>query len=286
MAMIIDGKAVAREIQRQIKEEIEGLKRRWGIVPGLGVVLVGDDPASHLYVRNKEKACKEVGIRSKEHLLSASVSEKELLSLIQNLNRDKEIHGILVQLPLPAHIRSDRILQAVSPQKDIDGFHPVNQGLLLLGGEGFKPCTPMGIMKLLDSVGCDPKGKNATVVGRSNIVGKPVALMLLARHATVTLCHSRTAHLRDEVSRADILVVAIGKAGLVRGDWIKPGAVVIDVGSNRLPSGKFAGDVEFESAKERASWITPVPGGVGPMTICMLLFNTLRATKESLQRED
>ncbi len=283
--MIIDGKAVAREIQAQVKEEIDGLKRRWGLVPGLGVVLVGDDPGSHLYVKNKEKACKEVGIRSDEHILPASVSEKELLSLIHNLNRKKEIHGILVQLPLPAHIRAERVLEAVSPQKDIDGFHPVNQGLLLLGGEGFKPCTPMGIMKLLDFVGCDPKGKNATVVGRSNIVGKPVALMLLARHATVTVCHSRTAQLRDEVGRADILVAAIGKAGLIRGDWIKPGAVVIDVGVNRLPSGKLSGDVEFEGAKERASRITPVPGGVGPMTICMLLFNTLRAAKESLQRE-
>ncbi|MGH7831349.1 MAG: bifunctional 5,10-methylenetetrahydrofolate dehydrogenase/5,10-methenyltetrahydrofolate cyclohydrolase, partial [Candidatus Binatia bacterium] len=234
---------------------------------------------------NKGKACNEAGIRSEEHLLPASASEKEILSLIQRLNRDKDIHGILVQLPLPPHIKAEKILAAVSPQKDIDGFHPVNQGLLLLGGEGFKPCTPMGIMKLLDSVGCDPKGKNAVVVGRSNIVGKPVALMLLARHATVTVCHSRTAHLREEVGRADILVVAIGKAGLVRGDWIKRGAVVIDVGINRLPNGKLAGDVEFDGAKERASWITPVPGGVGPMTICMLLFNTLRAAKESLQRE-
>ncbi|HEV8342565.1 MAG TPA: bifunctional methylenetetrahydrofolate dehydrogenase/methenyltetrahydrofolate cyclohydrolase FolD [Candidatus Binatia bacterium] len=285
MAQIIDGRSIAREIQKEIKEEIEGLKRRWGIVPGLGVVLVGDDPASHLYVRNKEKSCKEVGIRSEEHLLPASVSERELLSLIHSLNRKKEIHGILVQLPLPAHISTEKILQAVVPQKDIDGFHPVNQGLLLQGAQGLKPCTPMGIMKLLDSVGCDPKGKNAVVVGRSNIVGKPVALMLLERHATVTVCHSRTTHLRDEVSRGDILVVAVGKAGLVRGDWIKLGAVVIDVGSNRLPSGKFVGDVEFESAKERASWISPVPGGVGPMTICMLLFNTLKAAKESLQRD-
>ncbi|MBI2539285.1 MAG: bifunctional 5,10-methylenetetrahydrofolate dehydrogenase/5,10-methenyltetrahydrofolate cyclohydrolase [Deltaproteobacteria bacterium] len=246
MAMIIDGRAVAREIQKQIKEEIDGLKRRWGMAPGLGVVLVGDDPASHLYVRNKEKMCKDVGIRSEEHLLPASVSERELLSLIHNLNRNKEIHGILVQLPLPAHIRSNKVLDAVLPQKDV---------------------------------------KNAVVVGRSNIVGKPVAVMLLERHATVTVCHSRTAQLKDEVGRGDILVVAIGKAGLVRGDWIKPGAVVIDVGSNRLPSGKFVGDVEFESAKDKASWISPVPGGVGPMTICMLLFNTLRAAKESLQRE-
>lgn len=285
MATIIDGKAVAREIQKEIKEEIEGLKRRWGMMPGLGVVLVGDDPASHLYVRNKEKACKEVGIQSHEHLLPPSISEKELLSIIHNMNRNKEIHGILVQLPLPPHIRADKIIEAVSPQKDVDGFHPMNQGLLLLGGEGLKPCTPVGIMRLLDSVGCDPKGKNAVVVGRSNIVGKPVALMLLARHATVTICHSRTPHLRDEVSRGDIAVVAVGKAGLVRGDWIKPGAVVIDVGSNRLPNGKFVGDVEFESAKERASFISPVPGGVGPMTICMLLYNTLKAAKESLQRE-
>jgi methylenetetrahydrofolate dehydrogenase (NADP+)/methenyltetrahydrofolate cyclohydrolase len=285
MGTIIDGKAVAREIQAEIKGEVEGLKRRWGMVPGLGVVLVGDDPASHLYVKNKEKACKEVGIRSEEHLLPASVSEREILSLIQKLNRKDEIHGILVQLPLPAHVRAERVLNAVSPQKDIDGFHPMNQGLLLAGGEGFRPCTPMGIMKLLDSVRCDPKGKNATVVGRSNIVGKPVAMMLLERHATVTICHSRTAQLKDEISRADIVVAAIGKAGMIRGDWIKPGAVVIDVGINRLPSGKLSGDVEFDSAKERASYITPVPGGVGPMTICMLLFNTLRAAKESLQRE-
>jgi methylenetetrahydrofolate dehydrogenase (NADP+)/methenyltetrahydrofolate cyclohydrolase len=285
MGTIIDGKAVAKEIQKEVKEEVDGLKRRWGMAPGLGVVLVGDDPASHLYVKNKEKACKEVGIRSEEHLLPATASEKELLSLIHNLNRNKEIHGILVQLPLPAHIRSEKILEAVSPHKDIDGFHPVNQGLLLSGGEGFQPCTPMGIMKLLDSVGCDPKGKNATVVGRSNIVGKPVALMLLARHATVTICHSRTAHLKEEVGRADILVAAIGKAGFIRGDWIKPGAVVIDVGVNRLPSGKLAGDVEFDGAKDRAGWISPVPGGVGPMTICMLLFNTLKAAKESLRRE-
>jgi methylenetetrahydrofolate dehydrogenase (NADP+)/methenyltetrahydrofolate cyclohydrolase len=285
MGIIIDGKAVARGIQAEIKEEVDGLKRRWSMVPGLGVVLVGDDPASHLYVKNKEKACKEVGIRSEEHLLPASVSEKELLSLIQKLNRKDEVHGILVQLPLPAHIRAERVLDAVSPQKDIDGFHPVNQGRLLSGAEGFRPCTPMGIMKLLDSASCDPKGKNATVVGRSNIVGKPIALMLLERHATVTICHSRTAQLKDEVARADIVVAAIGKAALIRGEWIKPGAVVIDVGVNRLPSGKLSGDVEFESAKERASYITPVPGGVGPMTICMLLFNTLRAAKESLQRE-
>jgi methylenetetrahydrofolate dehydrogenase (NADP+)/methenyltetrahydrofolate cyclohydrolase len=285
MAAIIDGKAVAKEVQKHIKEEVDGLERRWGIAPGLAVVLVGDDPGSHLYVRNKEKACKEVGIHSFEHLLPATVSEKELLALVHQLNKNKSVHGILVQLPLPPHIHAERILEAVSPHKDVDGFHPVSQGMLVLGADGFRPCTPMGIMKLLESVNCDPKGKNAVVVGRSNIVGKPVALMLLAKHATVTICHSRTASLRDEVGRADILVVAIGKAGLVRGDWIKPGAVVIDVGVNRSPSGKLCGDVEFETAKERASAITPVPGGVGPMTICMLLYNTLKAAKDSLQRE-
>jgi len=285
MATIIDGKAVAKEVQRQIKEDVEGLERRWSMAPGLAVVLVGDDPASHIYVRNKEKACKEVGIKSFEHFLPATVSEKELLALVHQLNKDKHVHGILVQLPLPPHIHSEKILNAVSPYKDVDGFHPVNQGNLLVGADGYRPCTPLGVMKLLESVDCDPKGKNAVVVGRSNIVGKPVALMLLEKHATVTICHSRTASLRDEVGRGDIVVVAIGKAGIVRGDWIKRGAVVIDVGINRLPSGKLCGDVEFDSAKERASAITPVPGGVGPMTICMLLFNTLKAAKDSLQRE-
>jgi methylenetetrahydrofolate dehydrogenase (NADP+)/methenyltetrahydrofolate cyclohydrolase len=285
MAAIIDGKSVAKEVQKQIKDELDGLGRRWGLVPGLAVVLVGDDPASHIYVRNKEKACKEVGIKSFEHFLPATISERDLLALVHQLNKDKRVHGILVQLPLPAHIHAEKILEAVSPNKDIDGFHPVNQGSLLLGSDGFKPCTPMGIMKLIEAANCDPKGKTAVVVGRSNIVGKPIALMLLARHATVTICHSRTASLRDEVSRGDILVVAIGKAGAVRGEWVKPGAVVIDVGVNRLPNGKLCGDVEFDTAKERASAITPVPGGVGPMTICMLLYNTLKAAKDSLQRE-
>jgi methylenetetrahydrofolate dehydrogenase (NADP+)/methenyltetrahydrofolate cyclohydrolase len=285
MALIIDGKSVAKEVQKQIKEEVDGLERRWGIKPGLAVVLVGDDPGSHIYVKNKEKACKEVGIKSSEHVLPATISERELLALIHSLNKDKNVNGILVQLPLPAHVRAERILEAISPHKDVDGFHPLNQGLLLLGGDGFRPCTPLGIMKLLEAANCDPKGKNAVVVGRSNIVGKPLAIMLLEKHATVTICHSRTANLRDEVGRAEVLVVAIGKAGLVRGDWIKPGAVVIDVGVNRLASGKLYGDVEFETAKDRAAAITPVPGGVGPMTICMLLYNTLKAAKDFLQRE-
>lgn len=286
MGMVIDGKAVSREVRKEIKAEVEGLQRRWGLTPGLGVILVGDDPSSHIYVRNKEKACKEVGIESKEHLLPDTVTEQEILAVVQSLNRDKSIHGILVQLPLPKHINSEKVLQAVTPDKDVDGFHPVNQGLLLSGGEGFRPCTPMGIMRLLESADCDPKGKNAVIVGRSTIVGKPIALMLLERHATVTICHSRTAGLGAEVGRADILIVAIGKPAMVRGEWVKNGAVVIDVGINRLPSGKLAGDVEFEIAKERASWITPVPGGVGPMTICMLLFNTLRSAKQFLERTD
>jgi methylenetetrahydrofolate dehydrogenase (NADP+)/methenyltetrahydrofolate cyclohydrolase len=285
MATIIDGKTVAREVQKQVREEIDGLTRRWGMVPGLGVVLVGEDPASHIYVKNKEKACREVGIKSFEHVLPATISERDLLAVINQLNKDKQVHGILIQLPLPAHIHSERILEAVSPYKDIDGFHPVSQGRLMLGGVGFRPCTPLGIMKLLEAAHCDLKGKRAVVVGRSNIVGKPVAMMLLEKNATVTICHSRTANLREEVGRAEVLVVAIGRANFVRGDWVRPDAVVIDVGMNRLPNGKLCGDVEFETAKERASMITPVPGGVGPMTICMLLFNTLKAAKDSLQRE-
>lgn len=280
--MIIDGKAVARQVREEVRVGVERLRSDHGVTPGLGVVLVGDDPASRIYVRNKEKACAEAGIRSVEHLLPAAVPEHELIALIDRLNEDPAIHGILVQLPLPDSMASDRVLRAVSPDKDVDGFHPVNQGLLLSGGEGFEPCTPLGIMKLLDSVGCELRGKSAVVVGRSNIVGKPVALMLLARHATVTLCHSRTADLDREVGRADVLVAAVGRAHAIRGGWIKPGAVVIDVGINRTSAGKLAGDVEFDEARERASWISPVPGGVGPMTICMLLSNTLRSARRSL----
>ena len=280
--MIIDGKAVARQVREEVRVGVERLRSDHGVTPGLGVVLVGDDPASRIYVRNKEKACAEAGIRSVEHLLPATAPEHELIALIDRLNEDPAIHGILVQLPLPDSMASDRVLRAVSPDKDVDGFHPVNQGLLLSGGGGFEPCTPLGIMKLLDSVGCELRGKSAVVVGRSNIVGKPVALMLLARHATVTLCHSRTADLDREVGRADVLVAAVGRAHAIRGGWIKPGAVVIDVGINRTSAGKLAGDVEFEAARERASWISPVPGGVGPMTICMLLSNTLRSARRSL----
>ena len=280
--MVIDGRAVARQVREEVRVGVERLRNDHGVTPGLGVVLVGDDPASRIYVRNKEKACAEAGIRSVEHLLPATVPEHELIALIGRLNEDPAIHGILVQLPLPDSMASDRVLRAVSPDKDVDGFHPVNQGLLLSSGQGFEPCTPMGILKLLDSVGCELRGKSAVVVGRSNIVGKPVALMLLARHATVTLCHSRTADLDREVGRADVLVAAVGRAHAIRGGWIKPGAVVIDVGINRTSAGKLAGDVEFDAARERASWISPVPGGVGPMTICMLLSNTLESARRAL----
>ena len=279
--MLIDGKALAQEVRQEVKVRVENLHARYGVVPGLGVVLVGDDPASHVYVRNKERACAEVGIVSKEHLLPESVSERELLGVVQQLNDDSTIHGILVQLPLPEQICAPRVLEALSPQKDVDGFHPMNQGLLFAGREGFISCTPLGIMRMLESVACDPGGMRAVVVGRSNIVGKPVALMLLARHATVTLCHSRTSDLAAEVGRADIVVAAVGKPAAVRGAWIKPGAVVIDVGIHRLPTGQLGGDVEFDVAKERAAAITPVPGGVGPMTVCMLLQNTVVAAERT-----
>src|SRR3989337_690034 len=258
-AHLIDGKAIGAVVRAEIRDRVGGFSARTGIKPCLAAGLVGDDPASRGYVRNKGKACHEAGMLSRQIDLPATLPENDLLALVAELNADPAVHGILVQLPLPGHIDESRVIEAISPDKDVDGFHPVNAGRLLTGGRCFVPCTPLGIMKMLDHESVDLKGKHAVVVGRSNIVGKPVALMLLARHATVTICHSRTAHLKDEVGRADILIVAIGKAGLVRGDWIKPGAVVIDVGSNRLPSGKFVGDVEFESAKERASWISPVP---------------------------
>ena len=282
MAAIIDGKAVAKEVQKQIKEEVEGLERRWGWAPGLAVVLVGDDPGSHIYVRNKEKACREVGIKSFEHLLPATIPEKELLALVHQLNKDNDVHGILVQLPLPPHIRAEKVLEAISPRKDIDGFHPMSQGMLLLGGDGFRPCTPLGIMKLLAAAGCDPKGKNAVVVGRSNIVGKPVALMLLSVGCTVTIAHSKTRDLPGVARRADVIVAAVGIPRFVRGDWVKPGAVVLDVGINRIPGEdgkeKLVGDVAFDEV-QHARAVTPVPGGVGPMTIACLLHNTVQAAK-------
>ncbi|MBC7338324.1 MAG: bifunctional methylenetetrahydrofolate dehydrogenase/methenyltetrahydrofolate cyclohydrolase FolD [Firmicutes bacterium] len=276
-ARIIDGKAVAEEVRAGVREEVARLKQQ-GILPGLAVILVGDDPASKTYVRNKERASKDAGIHSEVYRLPADTPEHEVLRLIGELNARPEISGILLQHPVPGHIDERRCFDAISPEKDVDGFHPVNQGRLLIGERCFVPCTPRGILHLLDHTGVELKGKRAVVVGRSNIVGKPVALLLLSRHATVTICHSRTQDLAAETRAADVLVVAIGKARAVRGDMIKPGAVVIDVGVNP-EDGKLVGDVDFESAVEVASAITPVPGGVGPMTIAMLLQNTVEAAR-------
>lgn len=277
MGNIIDGKVIARQIRKELKEEVEQIKST-GKVPGLAVILVGDDPASHTYVKSKERACTEAGFFSKAYRLEGTTSQDNLLHIIHRLNNDEEIHGILVQLPLPASMDEKKILNAIDPRKDVDGFHPVSAGRLMTGDPTFVACTPLGIIELLDRSGVEIKGKNAVVVGRSNIVGKPAAILLLQRHATVTICHSRTVDLPAEVGRADILVAAVGRPEMIKGDWIKEGAVVIDVGINRV-DGKLVGDVEFESAVKRASAITPVPGGVGPMTIAMLLRNTLEAFK-------
>jgi methylenetetrahydrofolate dehydrogenase (NADP+)/methenyltetrahydrofolate cyclohydrolase len=273
-AKIIDGKALAQRIRGTIATNTARLTGA-GTTPGLAVVLVGADPASQIYVRNKTKACAEAGIRTFDHHLTAETDEAAVLDLVRRLNQDSNVDGILVQLPLPAHIDSRKVLLSVDPAKDVDGFHPDNLGRLLVGEPRFIACTPFGIMKLLEEGGAKLSGARAVVLGRSNIVGKPMAVLLTAADATVTLCHSRSRDLADEVRRADVVVAAIGKAEMVRGDWIKEGAVVIDVGTNRLPNGKAVGDVEFAAAAERAAAITPVPGGVGPMTITMLLHNTV-----------
>ncbi len=277
-ARIIDGKAIAQGIRKEIAAEVAALKAAKGIVPGLAVILVGDDPASQTYVRNKEKACKEVGIYSEVYRLPQSTKQEEALSLVGKLNARPEIHGILVQLPLPAHIDEKACLLAINPDKDVDGFHPVNVGKMVIGDKCLLPCTPHGIIVLLEKAGVDFKGKNAVVVGRSNIVGKPVSMLLLHRHATVTICHSRTKDLAAVTRGADILVVAVGKPRMITGDMVGEGAVVVDVGVNKVGD-KLIGDVDFDSAVERASAITPVPGGVGPMTITMLMRNTLEAAK-------
>ncbi|MFH1829681.1 MAG: bifunctional methylenetetrahydrofolate dehydrogenase/methenyltetrahydrofolate cyclohydrolase FolD [Pseudomonadota bacterium] len=277
-ATIIDGKEIALKIREQVAGEVKELASS-GIVPGLAVVLIGENPASQVYVQSKRTACKKAGIQSFAHDLSKDVSEEELLSLITKLNSDERVHGILVQLPLPSHIDSMKIIEAIDPAKDVDGFHPTNVGLLSLGQPCLAPCTPSGIIHLIESTGINIAGADACVIGRSNIVGKPVAMMLLKKHATVTICHSKTKSLKDEIGRADIVVAALGKPGFIKGSWIKPCAVVIDVGINRLEDGKLVGDVEFDAACERASAITPVPGGVGPMTIAMLLKNTVEAAK-------
>lgn len=276
-ARIIDGKAIAAQIKLEVRHQTDWLAEKYQQRPGLAVVLVGENAASQVYVRNKRRACEEAGIIASDHDLPATTSEADLLALIDLLNRDTAIDGILVQLPLPSQIRARSIIEAIAPEKDVDGFHPYNLGRLAQREPTLRPCTPYGVMKLLERSGLDPKGQRAVVVGASNIVGRPMALELLLAGATVTVCHSRTLDLGSEVARADIVVAAVGQAGMVRGEWIKPGAVVIDVGMNRLPNGKLGGDVEYEAAAQRAGWITPVPGGVGPMTVAMLMHNTLEA---------
>ena len=280
-ARLIDGKALAQTVRDRIAAETKDLQTRTGVKPGLATILVGEDPASALYVRSKQKACEAAGIYIEDFKLPATASQAELLALVEKMNHDPNIHGILVQLPLPKQIDTKVILNAVDPMKDADGFHPYNLGKLVEGNPVFEACTPKGIIAMIDSTGVAIEGKRAVVVGRSNIVGKPVALMLLHRHATVTVCHSKTKDLPAVCREADILVVAIGKAKFVTADMVKEGAVVIDVGTNRLADGKFVGDVDFEPVSHKAGWISPVPGGVGPMTITMLLANTLESAKRT-----
>jgi methylenetetrahydrofolate dehydrogenase (NADP+) / methenyltetrahydrofolate cyclohydrolase len=277
-AKILDGKAMAQVVRQEVAAEVATLRDQ-GVVPGLAVVLVGDDPASQIYVRNKEKAAEKVGVQAFDHRLGADTSQDRLLGLIRELNADRAVHGILVQLPLPPQIDPQAVLDAISPDKDVDGLHAHSLGLLAQGRPSFVACTPKGCMRLLEEAGVDLVGKRAVVVGRSNLVGKPMAMLLTNAHATVTLCHSRTRDLPGEVARADVVVAAIGKANAVEGAWIKEGAAVIDVGINRMDDGKLCGDVEFAAAAARAGAITPVPGGVGPMTIAMLLSNTALAAR-------
>lgn len=277
-ASILDGKALAARITDELKPRTQRLAEA-GRRPGLAVVLVGDDPASEVYVRNKIRACEKVGVESLEYRLSAQTSEAELLERIEALNNDDAVDGILVQLPLPAQISSDKVIAAISPDKDVDGFHVASAGALMTGRPGFLPCTPYGVMKIIESAGYDLAGKHAVVVGRSNIVGKPQALLLLQRHATVTITHSRTPDLAQFLRQADVVVAAVGRAKLIKGEMLKPGCLVVDVGMNRDENGRLCGDVDFESAREVAGWITPVPGGVGPMTIAMLMTNTIEAAE-------
>ena len=280
-AQLIDGKSLAQDIRDGIGREVRALEAGTGVRPGLAVVLVGDDPASAVYVRNKKKACDTAGLYVADHHLSAETSQAELLTLVDQLNADSRVHGILVQLPLPAHIEGEAILNAIAPDKDVDGFHPYNVGRLVAGEPVFVPCTPKGVVRMIESTGEPIAGKKAVVVGRSNIVGKPVAMLLLHQHATVTMCHSRTKDLPAVCREADILVAAIGKPRFVTRDMVKEGAIVLDVGINRLDDGRLVGDVDFEPVRERAGWISPVPGGVGPMTIAMLLANTLEGARRT-----
>ena len=280
MANIIDGKAISAEVRREIAADTKRLIEKTGVTPGLAVVIVGTDPASQVYVRNKRRACEEVGFYSEAYELPEETTQEELEALVERLNGDQKIHGILVQLPLPKHLDEEKILLKISPDKDVDAFHPYNVGRIMIGNYDFLPCTPAGVMELIHRSGVSVGGKECVVVGRSNIVGKPMAMLLLHDNGTVTVCHSRTKDLAEVTRRADILIASIGKPKFFTADMVKPGAVVIDVGINRLPDGKLCGDVDYESVEPIASYITPVPGGVGPMTITMLMQNTLRAAKQ------
>ncbi|MBE6876870.1 MAG: bifunctional methylenetetrahydrofolate dehydrogenase/methenyltetrahydrofolate cyclohydrolase FolD [Ruminococcus sp.] len=286
MANIIDGKQVSANVKEQVRQETETLFQKYGKKPGLAVVIVGNDPASRVYVNNKKKACETVGFQSFEYALPEDTTQAELLELVESLNADRNVNGILVQLPVPKQIDDKAIINAISAEKDVDAFHPENVGRIMIGEYAFLPCTPAGVMELIDSTGVEISGKKCVVIGRSNIVGKPMAMLLLHRSGTVTICHSRTQNLAEITREADILVAAVGKANFVTGDMIKEGAVVIDVGMNRLENGKLCGDVNFAEAEQKASYITPVPGGVGPMTIAMLMKNTLTAFKTQNQISD
>ena len=284
-AQLIDGNALSRQLRANVASRASALHAR-GIIPGLAVVLVGENPASQVYVRNKVKACVDTGLHSLLERYPSTLTEAELLARVDALNHDPAIHGILVQLPLPPHIDAQKVIKAISPAKDVDGFHVGSAGALMVGQPGFLPCTPYGCMKMLESIGYDLRGKHAVVIGRSNIVGKPMALMLLQHNATVTICHSATANLKAMTLQADVIIAAVGKRNVLTADMVKPGAVVIDVGMNRVPEGepgegKLCGDVDFDGVKEVAGYITPVPGGVGPMTITMLLVNTLEAAERA-----
>lgn len=283
-ATLIDGKAVSQKVKEQVKTRVENLKKQ-GVTPGLAVVIVGEDPASHTYVKNKKKTCEALGMRSDLHEFADSLSEAELLSVIDGLNNDPEIHGILVQLPLPAQIDEFKVISAISPSKDVDGFHPISVGNMVIGKEAFLPCTPHGIMKLLEHYDIDPAGKHTVVIGRSNIVGKPVGQLMLQKDSTVTYCHSKTIDLASFTRQADIVIAAVGKAKFLDHNFFKPGVVVIDVGMNRDESGKLCGDVDFADVQETASFVTPVPGGVGPMTIAMLMENTLLSAENGLRKD-
>jgi len=284
LAEVIDGKQIAKECRRALKSRVSEFTEQVGNPPGLGVILVGEDPASAVYVRNKERACERAGMASFHHTLPADSSQQVVEKLIDRLNEDPLVHGILLQLPLPGHLDSKAMLARIRPDKDADGFHPVSAGMLAVGQPSFVPCTPRGCMRLIESTGRDISGADAVVVGRSNIVGKPMAQLLLSQNATVTICHSRTRDLDAHVGRADILVAAVGRPEFVRGDWIRDGSVVIDVGINRRHDGSLCGDVEYEKAFERAGFITPVPGGVGPMTVAMLLENTVEGAFRSISK--